>query len=267
MNKKAAMIFAVVIALVAVVLFQLYISGEKAKYTDETNLESVLVAKMKITAGTPMKSSMLTTKKLYKDYIPKDAVRQSDLRSIIDHAPKVDIPKGDAIQAAHFSEGGNLTISSRFLAPNIQKGERGFTVKVDAESGVSGLIRPGDFVDIMGTFDKPGPTRVKVTMTILQNIPVLAIGNQVGTSSSSSKARSENNYRTITLSASPEESELLEYCRRVTKLIFVLRSPLDKEVIENIPQVDFNNIFKEDVLKNYQQKRNKLNKQRIEILK
>jgi len=267
MNKKGAMIFAVVIALVAVVLFQLYISGEKAKYTDESNLEKVIVAKMKIKAGTTIKRSMLTTKKLYKEYVPKDAVRAADSRSIIDHTPKVDIPKGDAIQAAHFSEGGTLTISSRFLAPNIQKGERGFTIKVDSESGVSGLIRPGDYVDIMGTFKKPGSIPMKVTMTILQNIPVLAIGSQVGTTGASSKSRRGSTYRTITISASPEEAELLEYCRRTTKLIFVLRNPEDREVIDSIPQVDFNNIFKKDVLKNYQKKRNQLNKKRIEILK
>lgn len=267
MNKKAAMIFAVVIAVIAVILFQLYISGEKAKYTDESKLESVLVAKMKIKAGTPIKSSMLTKKKLYADYVPKDAVRSSDIRSILDHAPKVDIPKGDAIQAAHFSEGGSLTIASRFLAPNIQKGERGFTVRVDDESGVSGLIRPGDYVDIMGTFKKPGSIPMKVTKTILQNIPVLAIGSQVGTAGASNKSRRATSYRSITISATPEEAELLEYCRRVTKLIFVLRNPEDREVIESIPEVDFNNIFKKDVLKNYQQKRNKLNKKRIEILK
>ncbi len=266
MNKKAA-IFAVVLGVVAVILFQLYISGEKAKYTDESKLESVLVAKMKIKAGTPIKKSMLKAKKLYKDYIPKDAVRKADLRSILDHAPKVDIPKGDAIQASNFSEGGSLTISSRFLAPNIQKGERGFTVRVDDESGVAGLIRPGDYVDIMGTFKKPGSIPMKITMTILQNIPVLAIGNQVGTVSNNTKSRRASTYRSITLSVSPEEAELLEYCRRTTKLIFVLRNPEDRDVVDNIPQVDFNNIFKKDVLKNYQQKRNKLNKKRIEILK
>ncbi len=267
MDKKKAMIFAIVVAVIGVILVQLYIMGEKKKYTDETKLVRVLVAKKNIAAGTPIERSMLTVKKYFKEFVPKDAVSVKDVTRILGVPPKVDIKKGEPILASHFREGGVAGLSTRFLSGAILPGERAITVRVDEETGVAGLIRPGDYVDIMGTFNKIGGGVVSQTVTILQSVPVLAIGSQVGTKLDKNRVRTARRYRTITLSVTPEEAELIEFARRKTKLVFVLRNPEDTKTIENIKKVSFASIFTGDTLKMLQKKRNQMNKKRIEILK
>ncbi len=267
MDKKKAMIFAVVLAVVGVILIQLMISGEKKKYADESNLETVLLARNRIAAGTTIERSMLTEKKYLKSFLPNDAVRANDRGRIIGTAPKVDIQANQPILASYFKEGAMLGVTSRFLSSNILKGERAITVRVDSETGVAGLIRPGDYVDIIGTFDKPGPTPQRVTLTLLQAVPVLAIGSQVGTSNEAE--RRGVSYQTITFSVTPEEAELIEFSRRKTRLVFVLRNVEDFDTKEDIPQVDFTRIFGREGLNSIQQKRNSMNEKRrkIEVIK
>ncbi len=267
MDKKKAMVFAVIVAVIGVILVQLYIMGEKKKYTDESKLVKVLVAKKNIAAGTPIERSMLTVRKYFKEFVPKDAVSVKDVTRILGVPPKVDIKKGEPILASHFREGGVAGLSTRFLSGAILPGERAITVRVDEESGVAGLIRPGDYVDILGTFNKIGGNVVSQTVTILQSVPVLAIGSQVGTALNKNRVRTGRHYRTITLSVTPEEAELIEFARRKTKLIFVLRNPEDTQTLEDIKKVSFSSIFSGDTLKQLQKKRNQMNKKRIEILK
>ncbi len=267
MDKKKAMIFAVIVAVIGVILVQLYIMGEKKKYTDETKLVKVLVAKKNIAAGTPIERSMLTVKKYFREFVPKDAVKVRDVTRILGVPPKVDIKKGEPILASHFREGGVAGLSTKFLSGAILPGERAITVRVDEETGVAGLIRPGDYVDILGTFNKVGNGVMGQTVTILQSVPVLAIGSQVGTSINRKKVRVGKRYRTITLSVTPEEAELIEFARRKTKLVFVLRNPEDTKTIENLKKVNFSSIFTGDTLKQLQKRRNQMNKKRIEVLK
>lgn len=265
MDKKKAMIFAVLLAVVGVILIQLMLSGEKKKYTDESMLELIVVARTKIAAGTTIEASMVTTKKFYKTMIPKDAIRAGELSRVLGDTPRSDIQANEALLSSHFMEGGALGLSSTVLAGAIETGERAITVRVDAETGVSGLIRPGDFVDIIGTFDKPGTNPQRVTLTLLQAVPVLAIGSQVG--SSRSAERAGVNYSTITLSVTPEEAELIEFSRRKTKLVFVMRGAEDLTTDVEIPQVDFTRIFGKEGLTSLQKKRNERNRKRIEVLK
>ncbi len=267
MDKKKAMIFAVIVAVIGVILVQLYIMGEKKKYTDESRLVRVIVAKKNIAAGTPIERSMLTVRKYFKEFVPKDAVSVKDVTRILGVPPKADIKKGEPILASHFREGGVAGLSTRFLSQAILPGERAITVRVDEETGVAGLIRPGDYVDILGTFNKVQGNMISQTVTILQSVPVLAIGSQVGTKLNKNQARVGRSYRTITLSVTPEEAELIEFARRKTKLVFVLRNPEDTKTLDNIKKVNFSSIFSGDTLKQLQKKRNQMNKKRIEILK
>ncbi|NOZ12568.1 MAG: Flp pilus assembly protein CpaB [Acidobacteria bacterium] len=269
MDKKKAMIFAIILAVVGVILIQLMVSGEKKKYTDASMLANVLIAKKNIPAGTPIDQGMLAAKKLYKEYLPKGAIKVSALTQIIGNSAKVDIKRGDPILMSYFKAGVAGGLTSSFLSSAILPGERAITVRVDQESSVAGLIRPGDYVDILGTFLKPGTVPIQTTLTILQAVPVLAIGSQVGIGTNRQE-RMQKNYGSITLSVTPEEAELIEFARRKTKLIFVLRNAEDQKSEEKIPQVDFGSIFGKASLAAMQKRRDAMNRKRhgkIEILK
>ena len=107
---------------------------------------------------------------------------------------------------------------------------------VDAISGVSGLLRPGDRVDLLGTFPVtqedqliPGSDGEKsvgyVTMTLLQNVTLLAVGKQLSDINSQSNGR--GGYSTVTASLTIKEAELLTIAQTRGKLTLLLRNSDD----------------------------------------
>lgn len=69
------------------------------------------------------------------------------------------------------------------LKGRIKEGFRAVSVKIDEVSGVAYQLKPGDYVDVIAVMDVQSPgSRKKQTIaeTILQNIEVLAIGQETG---------------------------------------------------------------------------------------
>src|SRR6476646_6002451 len=69
---------------------------------------------------------------------------------------------------------------SRRLAGAVQKGQRALTIAVDMSGSLAGMLRPGDHVDILGTFARAQGTDW-ATVTLLQNVLVVATGDLRGT--------------------------------------------------------------------------------------
>ena len=117
------------------------------------------------------------------------------------------------------------------------------TVKVDETSTIAGLIQPGDHIDILGTFRQvlDSKNETETTITLLQNVVVLAIGQVTSARSGMRKDRSSSGMLTILVT--PEEAALLIHAQRVGKLYNVLRNPEDIETFENLPKITFADIL------------------------
>lgn len=124
----------------------------------------------------------------------------------------------------------------------IPSGKRAVTIAVNDETGVAGLIRPGDRVDVIGNFQvQAGRTQTNMpieglyTQTILQNVEVLAVGKDAGIGLSEELAQNPLAAQTqfslptsLTLAVSPEESQVLMHVRVAGTLSASLRpSPYD----------------------------------------
>lgn len=128
------------------------------------------------------------------------------------------------------------------LAHSVKKKERALSVPVDNPGSVSGMIRPNDHVDIIGTFRFPAEQQDSsldtVTLTILQNVTVLAVGQQLATEFTS-RFSGRTSYSTLTLAVTPKEAEMLIFAQQKGTLTFTLRNPTDPYIEENIQDVNF----------------------------
>jgi pilus assembly protein CpaB len=113
-----------------------------------------------------------------------------------------------------------------FLASALGPDRRAISIKVDAESSVSGLIQPGDYVDVVSTkmiekidlaekADAHGP----LSETVLHNVRILAI-DQAGTT---------NKERTVSLELAPEQVKKITAAEQVGKLSLAVRSAVDQQ--------------------------------------
>jgi pilus assembly protein CpaB len=116
-----------------------------------------------------------------------------------------------------------------FLAAVMTPGNRAVAVAVDAVSAASGLIWPGDRVDLIltQTFEQEDtrPTRKAVGETVLSDLRVLAIDQHLNEASSDASAASELRVpRTVTLEATSRQAEMIAVASGLGRLALALRS-------------------------------------------
>ncbi|WP_299622784.1 Flp pilus assembly protein CpaB [Pelagibius sp.] len=122
-----------------------------------------------------------------------------------------------------------------FLAAVLRPGYRAIAIRVNATSGVSGLVFPGDRIDIILTHTISDRTGEKVierraSETVLQNVRVLAI-DQITDDSGTEPKYAKN----FTLEVTPKQTEMLSVVRELGALSISLRSlAKDEEELENL---------------------------------
>jgi pilus assembly protein CpaB len=129
-----------------------------------------------------------------------------------------------------------------FLAAVLAPGYRAVSIGVNPVSGASGLIFPGDHVDLILTQDfqkgEEPISRRSVSETIVTNVRVLAIDQRLQEASPDPKSQVPIP-RTVTLEVLPKQAEMINVAVQLGTLSLALRSvPLDAEpVTANGPPV------------------------------
>ncbi len=125
--------------------------------------------------------------------------------------------------------------AGRSVSGLIPKGFRSVSVRVDSVSGSSSLILPDDRVDVL-VHIRANPSQninQTVTRTILQDVRVFAVNDQVGRSEELSEEQSIA-AKTVSLLLTPDETELVALAAEIGKLRLVMRSPEDDEATETL---------------------------------
>ena len=121
-----------------------------------------------------------------------------------------------------------------FLAAVLRPGTRAISIGVDVVTGASGLIWPGDEVDMILTQNlqergNDSPGRRVVGETILSGVRVIAVDQQIshtGTESTAARVGA----RTVTLEVTPEQAERLAVAQQLGRISLVVRA------IEGVPE-------------------------------
>ncbi len=119
-----------------------------------------------------------------------------------------------------------------FLAAVLTPGMRAISVGVNAVTGVSGLIWPGDHVDVLLTQKdnaRSTPLAERVfSETVLKNVRVIAIDQKIvqgasGSPADTAAAAQAKVYRTVTIEVTPRESEKVAVAEQLGPLSLAVR--------------------------------------------
>jgi pilus assembly protein CpaB len=117
------------------------------------------------------------------------------------------------------------------LAALIPPNMRAIAVRVDDVVGVAGFIHADDRVDVMVTMRRPTyQGSESTTKVFLQNVKVLAVGQEVETAD---KARLQATQATVaTLLVSPQDAERLVLAQSEGRIMLTLRSWTDSQPVD-----------------------------------
>jgi pilus assembly protein CpaB len=224
MSKKVTIIIAIVCGIIGTVGI---ISVNKPKGI-KTAYKDIVVAAENLREGAIFEESMIAKKSILEEYVAPEAIEWNNRQILYGQKQMIPVvPKGAQISLANLAE----AINEEFEY-NIPKEYRALSINVSRSTGVSGLLRPGSHVDIIGMFAKTieagNITPATAIQVLLQNVSVLAAGQSTTSLSSNlstSRFGDSSSYSTITVAVTLEEAEMLIAASARGTLYCVLRNP------------------------------------------
>jgi pilus assembly protein CpaB len=116
-----------------------------------------------------------------------------------------------------------------FLASVLAPGSRAISINVDPESGVSGLIWPGDYVDVVLTqVNDKADGRVSLAgETVLHNVRVIAINQEIVQGAPANNAAAGKETHTVSLQLAPDQVKKIAVAKDLGKLSLAIRAAVD----------------------------------------
>ena len=234
MSKIVRIVVAIVCGIIGTYLM-IGMRGEEIA----TEYMDVVVAAKDLKEGTMLDRTMIESKSIPANYCAPDAVLWKERQGLTGRRLMVPVmmPKGAQVSRMHLPAEQN-----KGFCYQIPQELRALSINVSRSTGVSGLLRPGSHVDIIGiyakTIESGTITPTTVIQVLLQDVTVLAAGRSTSTLASDlagSRTGGTVSYSTITVAVKLNEAQILIAASARGKLYCVLRNPGTDSRPQNIP--------------------------------
>ena len=253
LEKKQIILIAagVGLGLLSLFLVKMYIDQQRRLVLEDAERKAesfvssritVLVASKDIAAGAFIDSNSVTTEIMSGQMVQPRAA--TSLSSISGMTAAIPISKGEQITLNKLQSTQGPSQQGGTLASSTPVGKRAVTVQVDNIASLAGMIKPGDYVDMVAVLPVPMQTSDgKQTMQVavvplFQNVQILAVGRETGTvirpaattrgAAVGGGERGESS-SLITVALNPQEASLIAYVQEQGKIRLFLRSQADAE--------------------------------------
>lgn len=202
----------------SLLVFIISLNGPFSKSKNINNkTKEVVVAIVDIPQQTVLKKEMFEKRNVLETSASEKAV--VELEELEGMIATTDIFSKDVISYDKIDKPGSDKSGVSYLIPI---GERAITMDVQASSGIAGLIRVGNNVDIINVVDEK-------SKMLLQDKTVLALDRKISDEQKELVA-DQSVYVTITLAVTPEEALQLSLGDAIGVNRAILRNPEDKEI-------------------------------------
>ncbi len=228
LQRRASLFMAVAILLagVAGVWAYSWLQRVETDLRDEIDgthrAQSVVVANEDIPAGTAISAESVRLVLLPAEAVPEgwfDEMSRVSGRIAVSPFRRNEPVLEPKLAPVDVTRGGIATLTGQ--------DKRAIAVHVDEVVAVAGFIQQGDHVDVLATLHTDEDKSRPVTKIILENVPVLAIGENAKDASKIAPVGLAEGPHVMTLEVSPREAEKLTLAASEGRIHLVLRHPLN----------------------------------------
>ena len=258
-GKKGIIIPAALAVLALLLTFQ-YIKQREEALGLRAEPVKVVVAKQNIPRLTRLDETLVEVNEIPRQFVQPGALKS--LKEVMRQVNTAPILKGEQVLGTKLAAFGAET----GLAIKVPKGMRAVTVATNLVTGVAGLIKPGNFVDVLGTFEFGDMKKSdKKTFTVFQNVLVLAVEQNIGIESEAAKAmtmkereekgsapqvpgslpfgRTKKGATNATLALTPQQAQGLVLAQSSGDISLVLRSIFESREVAPLAPSNLNNLL------------------------
>ncbi|NCC25003.1 MAG: Flp pilus assembly protein CpaB [Deltaproteobacteria bacterium] len=182
-SGKMGILIPAALALLAMLLTYQYIHQKERDLGFLAEPIPVLMVNQNVPRLTRLDQTMLAVEQIPRRFVQPGAL--TDMADAVDQVTIVPMLQGEQVLGTKLVAYGAET----GLAVKIPKGLRAVTLALTEQGAVAGLIKPGDFVDIIGTFEFGDFNKSdQRTYTLLQSVLVLAVDQNMGIESEAARA-------------------------------------------------------------------------------
>ncbi|MDQ7832288.1 MAG: Flp pilus assembly protein CpaB [Desulfovibrionaceae bacterium] len=177
MSKTKLILISLGVALFALLLVYSYIYKKEKELLSLATPVKVVVAAKDVPEGTALDESFVEIVEIPKNFVQPGAL--SEVAEVLDRETAVPLLKGAQILDSLFRPAGDQGVARKIPAD-----KRAYSIAVNDVSAVAGLVKPGDFVDVVvtaqtGSVQQGRPVADNtLSRVLLQNVLVLAVNQQ-----------------------------------------------------------------------------------------
>lgn len=222
-SRIMIIIAALVLGGLAAVMAATYLNSARVRLDAQSEPVEVLVAQEEIPRGTSAEDlftkKLVTTQKIPRQFIAAGAI--SSQRALDGQVLSVGLSQGEQLTSGRFQYPSQAGIAYSVPANYVA-----LSIAVDKVTSVSGLLRPGDQVMVIGTVasgskDKPAVS----TKVLVPKARVLAVGSDSGAGSqnqpttqqagglmgAAGRTQADSTVNAVTVAVSPSDAERIVY--------------------------------------------------------
>lgn len=197
----------------------------------EKQTVQVVVAAQRLPVGSAVSSATMAVRSVPAEYVNSDVITADMFDSVNGAVLTKPLERGKMLSSDYF----DLNIPKDFSG-TIKMGYRAVTIQVGEINSISGLIRPGNFVDIatrINAGNVAGETDSgEIIMPVLEDVLVLATDQKsarpnVDEFKNLQTTQRNQSYDTLTLEVTPKDAALLTLAESHGSIVATLRNPED----------------------------------------
>ena len=214
------------------------LEAERARLAPEpVAMVSVVVARRDLAKGEPVSVDTMAVRSIPGAYAISSAIRPERFDQYQGARLAVPLRAGEPLL-----DSAVVGVDQSIFSQRLRQGIRALTISVDEVNAISGLLQPGDRVDLFFTARPPrsGAAVTETTVPLLQNVLVLATGRQVRPMTD--QQAGARGYGTITVELAPQQAQQVVVAQRAGRITAVLRHPDDRR-LEAASRMDLRQLF------------------------
>jgi pilus assembly protein CpaB len=207
------------------------LAEERDRLQPDVAMVGVVVARRDLQRGDPVSAETMAVRQIPTDLAPSSGISPERFESYIGSTLALSVRSGEPLltvaiagsDAAHFSQ-------------RLRTGFRAITIAVDEVNALSGMLQPGDRIDLMLTA-RAADVRNDghdQTIVLMQDVLILATGRQVHPdlrADAEGTRNSERQFGAITIEVDPDRAQRLIVAQRSGRITATLRNPADRGAI------------------------------------
>jgi pilus assembly protein CpaB len=237
--NRSAMFASAGVAVLGFLMLALYVRQLRLETTGGRPVD-LLAMRRDVDIGAPLDEEMLVVRAVPEAYVEDRQVRAADLSRVLGVSVSVGLRAGQTLLWTDLATAVREQVS---LSSRIPRGMRAMAITSTSNDTFGGLLSPGDRVDVLLTRAKPGAEQRVVTIPLLQNLLVLAVGDNVA-SPDSVAARVRRGSVSVLLTV--EQAALLAQGQREGTLRLVLRNENDIEIAQSLGETDDTDVLDQE---------------------